>query len=135
MSKMGHLTHNQRQLAVVGFAESKTHSRGIQGFYRSARAIVEAVLRVALVDQSFEGPRDIFGGDWGAVMPARLRANMKDHPGAVTRPLNGFGNQAVAGKWLVSAGDEERFYRTGADRVTLGDEGVKTVKKIVVKGP
>ena len=60
---------------------------------------------------------------------------MKDDPGPVTRPLNGFGNQAVAGKGLVGAGDEERFYCAGTDRVTLGDERVKTVKTALGRKP
>ena len=129
------MAHNQWQFAVVGFAESKTYPCGIQCFHRIDRAIIEAVLRLTLADERFKGPDHILGRNLLAIVPLRLGTNMKDDPGPVTGPLNGFGNQAVAGKGLVGAGDEERFYGAGTDRVTLGDERVKTVKTALGRKP
>ena len=129
------LAHNKGQFAVIRLAESKPHPRGIQRFHGRDGAVIEPVLRVTLTDQGFKRPGDIFRSDGGAIVPTRLRTNMKNYPGTVTGPFNGFSDQAVTGERLVRTRDQQCFHCAGTDRVTLGDEGVKTVKTPLGRKP
>ena len=129
------LTHDEGQLTVVRFAESKPYPRGIQRLGRRDRAVIEPVLRITLTDQGFKRPGDIFGSDGRPIMPARLRTKMENHPGTIAGPFNGFSNQAVTGERFVGTRDQQGFHCAGTDRVTLGDEGVKTVKTPLGRKP
>ena len=122
------MADDEGQFAVIGFAESKPYPCGIQRLGRRDSAVIEPVLGITLTDQGFKRPGDIFGSDGGPVMPARLRTKMEDHPGTIAGPFNGFGNQAVTSERFVGTCDQQGFHCAGTDRVTLGDEGVKTVK-------
>ena len=106
----GQLADNQRQLAVARFLKIETNTVRVQRLDGTHRTVVETVLGVSLADQGFEGPDNIIGGDGCAIMPTGLWAQVKDYPGAVRGPFDGTGNQAIAGKRLISAGHQQRFH-------------------------
>ena len=106
----GQLADNQRQLTVARFLENETNTVCVQRLDGAHRAVVETVLGVSLADQRFERPDNIIGGDGYAVVPTGLWTKVKDYPGTVGWPFDGTGNQAIAGKRLVSARDQQRFH-------------------------
>ncbi|MCY1420337.1 hypothetical protein D9M71_359530 [compost metagenome] len=110
-----HFTQAQDQQRIAGSLEHETDALRVEDVDPRHFLKAGAVQRMAFLEQHAIGERDVVGGDRRAVMEACFGTQVEHHPAAVLVVLHRLGNQAVAGRGLVTGrcvlprADHQRF--------------------------
>ncbi|MCY1366270.1 hypothetical protein D9M69_531590 [compost metagenome] len=97
-----HFTQAQNQQRIAGTLEHETDALRVEDVDPRHFLKTGAVQRMAFLEQHAIGERDVVGGDRRAVMEACFGTQVEHHPAAVLVVLHRLGNQAVAGRGLVT---------------------------------
>ncbi|MNZ77033.1 hypothetical protein D3C78_955570 [compost metagenome] len=110
-----HFAQAQDQQRIAGALEHETDALGVEDVDPQHLLKVGAVQRMPFLEQRAVGERNVEGGNRRAVMEACFRTQVEHHPTAVLAELHRLGDQAIAGRGLVTrrrvlpGADHQRF--------------------------
>jgi hypothetical protein len=127
-----HQAKDERQFAVAGIAEIKTHSTLVERLGADHFGIVGAVVGPAVIAQELPGKDHVGGGHRFAVGKAGRRIERKGDVTSRIVGIDGARKQTVERERLVVAARHQAFEHIAAQRLrrqAFNDEGIKAVER------